>query len=68
MLNTLEVPTVKNASWPEIPQLRIRSAKCFYVENVWTGERLGCKPYHAVEVGRHDTAAILVGNPCDCRT
>lgn len=67
MLNTLEVEKNKTAVWSDIPELRRRSANCFHVTNVWTGQDLGCiKTSYSAVVARHDTSVILVGESCFC--
>lgn len=67
MLNTLDVETTKSAVWKEIPQLRIRSARCFRVRNVWTNADLGCvRDKYAVKLASHDTAVLLVTDSCAC--
>ncbi|KAL0638311.1 hypothetical protein Q9L58_002613 [Maublancomyces gigas] len=66
MLNTLEVETTKTATWREIPELRRRSATCFNVLDVWTGQNLGCIRNYSKVVARHDTSVLLVRNSCAC--
>lgn len=62
MFNPLNSTENKTASWAEVPGLN--AASNYRVTDVWSDEDLGCKPNVTVEVGIHDTAALLVGEEC----
>jgi len=82
MMNTLDAKATRSASFSEIPQLQAAVKKieggrtvggkkptpAFEVENVWTGESLGCvEGGLEFEVDTHDTAVLLVKNACEAK-
>lgn len=78
MMNTLNHNATRSASFSEIPELQAAVKKAesltvggkkgvaaFEVENVWTGQSLGCVEGGLTsEVETHDTAVFLVGKAC----
>jgi len=53
----------------ELEKRQGKPGAAFEVTDLWTGESLGCvEGGLSVSLGSHDTAALLVGGPCETRT
>lgn len=78
MMNTLAGNETRGVEFREVPQLEsevkrlagrdVQGKAAFMVENLWTGESLGCvEDKLEMVLESHDTAVLLVGRACEAK-
>lgn len=64
-LNTHSSNQTREIRWDEVPQLNGKGCSGFLVEDIWSGDHLGCiKGGILRELEPHDTMGFLVKDPC----
>jgi alpha-galactosidase len=65
LLNSENATAARSAVWSEIPQLSGGNGSSYKVQNIWSGDDLGCVTnQYTADLDAHDVAVLKITGAC----